>query len=151
MARYTSIQPGPGTGEKSIASLELDGYVQEEDWKGDETTGHLWPVATVNALVHLFTGVSPDNDRESAGVEIPDRLGWHIATLIELWADPYHPIDEMARWPHPPAELRDWNENPHGQADKEKRARHRQRTVQQWYSDGIRIFQATGKDGGVSA
>ena len=120
--------------EDVIASLELDGYVKKEDWRGDRTAGDVWPVATVNALVHLFIGVSPDNDTEGAGVEIPDQLGWHIAALIELWTDEYHPLDKIDHWPSAdPDDPPYWDE---------ERSRHRQRSVQQWYSDGIRLFQA---------
>ena len=99
MATYTSIRPVTPGMEDVIASLELDGYVKKEDWRGDRTAGDVWPVATVNALVHLFIGVSPDNDTEGAGVEIPDQLGWHIAALIELWTDEYHPLDKIDHWP----------------------------------------------------
>ena len=45
-----------------------------------------FPATTVNALTVLFTGKRP-LDGGTEGIEIPEILGWHIATLLEAWGE----------------------------------------------------------------
>lgn len=159
MARYTTLTPTDEQRIKSvIARLELDGYHSNKLWKETDSVKAEWPHAAVNALVNLFTGQNPLEDTECKGVEIPEALGWHIAVLMEAWCDlgtgldQYKPIalnneDSLREYMisrHPKSH------RPSPQAVEHRKdilttehARYRQKLVQRWYSDGIRLYHAT--------
>ena len=80
MAKYIAADQGDG----SIAKMELAGWYKPEFWEGDTTIPEGFPTDTVDALIFLFTG-KRTHDSGTEGTEIPDVLGWHIATLIEAW------------------------------------------------------------------
>ena len=95
MARYTALTKPDDSGEQApIAKLELDGYTNNEFWDGEGSVNEFWPYTAVGALIYLFTGRRPEDDKEGAGVEIPDSLGWHIALLMDFWCDLWGSLSE---------------------------------------------------------
>lgn len=155
MARYIPWGKADDKGHQSfVGDLELEGYFAPSYCPADGGGSQEWPFNAINGLIYLFTGQIGD---DSDGIEIPEVLGWHIATLIELWSQESCPLGEEG------AGLLDESklglaeylafqapEYPPKQALQYanclmcyRHAKHRQRIVQQWYSDGIRLYQAT--------
>ena len=95
MPRYGMFNENQGM----IAKLDLDGWIRPEHWKGQEHHPEGWPHASVQSLIHLFTGKTPFSE-DPDGIEIPNILGWHIAALIEDWGDhePSVMEDPTERW-----------------------------------------------------
>ena len=90
MARYVAINEK----NETVVQLELDGYIGTPDyWPEENHPPEGWPYAAVEALVHLFTGQVPHQAGQT-GVEIPDCLGWHIATLMDDFAAKLHSIGD---------------------------------------------------------
>lgn len=160
MARYTALTKPDDSGEQApIAKLELDGYTNNEFWDGEGSVNEFWPYTAVGALIYLFTGRRPEDDKEGAGVEIPDSLGWHIALLMDFWCDLWGSLSEEGGGLGTDSNnsLREYlayqtaqgaypSRAAVGYAEMSANYRHsqyRQRVVQQWYSDGIRLYQST--------
>ena len=152
MARYITAEPPDVI---VIAKLELDGWSTPEYWRGEGGVPEDWPMAAVDGLIYLFTGkrtieIGPE------GTEIPDILGWHIATLIEAWGShlygigsrpldgdfrrlyqvledecPEHIISQTAR-----REIAEKNFD----MIQLQRTRFLERYVQQWYSNGLTLY-----------
>ena len=95
MTRYAMLDGNQGM----IVTLDLDGWTRPEHWKGHERYPEGRPNASVQSLIHLFTGKTPFSEHPD-GIEIPNILGWHIAALIEDWGehDPSVMEDPTERW-----------------------------------------------------
>ena len=93
MANYAqySIEHPDGT-TVTKARLTLEGWSPPEYWEQTDQVPEGWPTTAVAALIHLFTSMHPANAGEK-GVEIPNSLGWHIATLFADWGDYAHSIN----------------------------------------------------------
>ena len=94
MAKFTAFKREPDGTDTVIAKLELDGWSPPEFWSEDFSvpTGYGWPISAIAALLHLFTGNNSMTSGDD-GIEIPDCLAWHIATLIDDWRDHLWTID----------------------------------------------------------
>ena len=152
MARYTADNED----HHLIAELELDGWSEPEYWDGSTQVPEGFPWAAMDALTVLFTGKRP-LDGGTEGIEIPDILGWHIATLIEAWGGHLlgflQEYDDCKRDREAllirAAALLDGR--PQHEAEKvrelefgEMQARRTEaiiRHTQQWYSDGLTLYQ----------
>ena len=161
MARYYALTEPNDSGEQDfVAKLEMDGYVYPEFWEGEERVNEYWPESAVSALIFLFTNRLPLEDMTGEGIEIPDSLGWHIALLMDFWSDDYCGLGDEAGGlgtDFSSGMLREYmafraggdaypSQGAIGYLDMKVRyehAKHRRNVVQQWYSDGIQLFQAT--------
>ena len=85
MAKYTMLGPDATI----IVKLELEGWGPPDYWRDDNQIPEGFPIVTVDALILLFTR-KRTHDAGIDGVEIPEVLGWHIATLIESWGGHLH-------------------------------------------------------------
>ena len=158
MARYTSRR-----NSSIVADLELEGWSQPQEWKGRDNAPEAWPDTAVNALIHLFTQ-GPASEDQDEGRGIPNTLGWHIATLIEMWCgDETRELNCRFQAPGATLTLLDTilsTLRRSGLSDEELRNmatveaeklhdlyRHRlTRLVQQWYGDGIALHQAWARE-----
>ena len=137
--------------------LELTGWSPPEYLDDMGKTHEEWPVASVDALINLFAG-KPDPEQKT--IIIPDILGWHIATLYDALGGHLHRIDddttrmeykdvtdtflnEAAR------RVRGSNFINKGSKTISKRKSHEHQVrrtrflvqyFQNWYSDGIRLY-----------
>ena len=164
MARYTSITPPEEDGiseGSSTVKLELDNWIIPMYWEADGgRQPEDWPEAAVESLINLFTGRT-SLEPGSEGIEIPDVLGWHIATLIDdreghqvsITADPLEGMSEQDRRDTWRAEVHQMAAYGGGytlDALATKRAREeRVRTTrfivehnQRWYAMGIQLYAA---------
>ena len=162
MARHTAVRPlkdeGSEVGDQYyVAHLELEHHATPELWPGYEREPTHWPASAVASLIQLFTGRNPNDDDEGNGLQIPDSLGWHIAVLIDHWADGACSLgyetadinsdqDQLTEYLAATSPTGDYPSKQALEHAKQvllhQHARHRQDLVQRWYSDGIRLFQA---------
>ena len=159
MARYIALKEDSRGDITHLAQLELEGHLAPGWWYDEGDPKEDWPEAAIGGLIHLFTGQRVNDDTTGEGVEIPDVLGWHIAVLMESWSEQFCHLGEKGGGldsKDSPAmvEYMEFN-GPQGKypskadlsyADRlifYRHAQHRQNIVQQWYSDGIRLYQAT--------
>ena len=95
MANYRQYKTESNDGDDgdmmTVATLTLDGWSMPDYWDQDDQVPPSWPTTAVAALIHMFTGTRL-TEAGQKGVEISERLGWHIATLIADWADHTEPI-----------------------------------------------------------
>ena len=153
MARYTADSED----QAMIAKLELVGWEEPECWEGSTSIPQDFPIATMDALTVLFTGKRTLDCRPGEGKEIPEILGWHIATLIEAWGEHYHSFCQNSQ------EYMGWRDalfirarallggRPLTEVEavrdlefEEMQARRTKaiiRHTQQWYSDGLALYQ----------
>lgn len=154
MARYTTYAPEEEPQYPTfIAKLNLENWHPPEHWEGDHRASEEWPQATIESLIHLFTGNTSEATGQE-GIEIPDQLGWHIAHLIELWQQSLYPIDNNALNDAPEALAHivaaKYKPSNNGSLlalqGYESELHHIERVdkirdvVQKWYADGIALY-----------
>ena len=157
MAKYTmDSKPDENGHILTIAKLELDNWSMPQYWEGDRKIPEAWPQAALESLIHLFTGHTADAAQQQ-GVEICDQLGWHIASLIELWSEHSTPIDHTSLYcDHQTVKNFMYAKYSHENIlDMENLIYHETQlyymeradkirdVVQRWYRDGIALYQAT--------
>ena len=138
----------------TVADLKLDGWSMPEYWTTNDEIPSGWPTTAVAALIHLFTGENLACAKDK-GIDIPDNLAWHIATLIADWADYTDPINFPTDWDIPDLLTTMELEFPESlyvpaTAYKLVRLKHKNQQVEttrylvnhtrQWYGQGLDLF-----------
>ena len=127
MARYQTVTE---ESDSPIAKLTLTGWTPPANWPGDTRAPETWPTSAVEALIYMFE----ETTSAEAGVEgiaMPDCLGWHIATLIEEWANltsSLQPPDKSTK--DPDLLLRN------------EKAVFVMRNARTWYGQGLNLYNA---------
>ena len=157
MAKYTmDSEPDENGHILTIAKLELDNWSMPQYWEGNTKVPEAWPQAAVKSLIHLFNGKTADPATEE-NVGIDDQLGWHIASLIELWSEYSTAIDETGLYDnyeasknfayakYSPRNILDISQLIQHEIKLHaiERADKMRHVVQQWYHDGIALYHAT--------
>ena len=125
------------------ATLTMDDYDHPHAWPGPTGAPDTWPHSTIASLIHLFTGSHPEPHTD-AGSDIPEALACHIAVLIEDWC--LNDLDGPGE--HPRGNFPHDQDTPATPAAVAYAALTNERTafaarhVQEWYSQGIALYQA---------
>ena len=156
MAQYSDLtKPDQDGHQNDIADLKLEEWTQPAAWKGDHISPDDWPQAGVRSLIQLFNGSNTPDERYV--FEIPDQLGWHIAFLIETWSAAEWSIstENTLTSLESMMEFLEESSSYENRSLAEKTADHefdlfrieRNRSivqvVQNWYTTGIALYQAT--------